>query len=209
MIRAEVRFTRDVAIAVAVDTDADVESLIYSLLAAGYEPVATVEQDEHHRLATARLAGSSGVVVDLMFASCGIEAEIVERAEIVELDDVGSMRVARPEELLAMKILSMTDRRLQDRLDARNSSPSIPTSISRPFATISRESPHEATSEARISQRSSRACSQRCATKATTTRSSTDPEVRRVGRDRHSRSAWTGVPGPDAPRKSIRPGSPR
>ncbi len=119
-IRAEVRFTRDVDVAVAVDTDADAESLIYSLRAAGYEPVATVEHEEHHRLATARLAGPSGVVIDLMFASCGIEAEIVERAEFVELDEVGGMRVARPEELLAMKILSMTDRRLQDRLDARN-----------------------------------------------------------------------------------------
>lgn len=36
----------------------------------------------------------------------------------MELPDVGLVLVAEPEELLAMKILSMTDRRLQDRIDA-------------------------------------------------------------------------------------------
>jgi hypothetical protein len=119
-IRAEVRFTRDVDVAVAVETDADAESLIYSLRDAGYEPVATVEHETNHRLATARLAGPAGIVVALMFASCGIESEIVERAEPVALEDIGFIPVARPEELLAMKVLSMTDARLQDRLDAQN-----------------------------------------------------------------------------------------
>jgi hypothetical protein len=119
-LRAEVRFTRDVDIAVVSATDDDAESLIYTLRGTGYQPVATVEHEQHHRLATARLVGPSEVVVDLLFASCGIEREVIERASDVELDDVGTIRVARAEELLAMKVLSMTRRRLQDRLDAEN-----------------------------------------------------------------------------------------
>ena len=61
-----------------------------------------------------------GFIVDLIAASCGIEQEVVERATLVELPDVGLLPVARSEELLAMKILSISDRRLQDRIDARN-----------------------------------------------------------------------------------------
>jgi hypothetical protein len=82
--------------------------------------VATVEHEERHRLSTVRLLTPAGVVVDLLFASCGIEAEVVERATEVHIDQVGTLRVARAEELLAMKVLSMTERRLQDRLDAQN-----------------------------------------------------------------------------------------
>lgn len=58
--------------------------------------------------------------MDLLCASSGIEAEIVERATTVEIAGVGPVPVAAPEELLAMALLSMTDRRLQDRIDARN-----------------------------------------------------------------------------------------
>lgn len=118
--RAEVRFTRDVDLAVVADDDADFEALVYSLRASGYVVVATVEQVQQRRLATARLQSSLGFVVDLMAASCGIEKEIAERATIVEMPGVGSLPVARAEELLAMKTLSMSPRRLQDQLDARN-----------------------------------------------------------------------------------------
>lgn len=70
--------------------------------------------------ATARLQSPLGFVVDLIGASCGIEQEVVERSTVVDLPGVGPLPVARSEELLAMKILSMSDRRLQDRIDARN-----------------------------------------------------------------------------------------
>lgn len=118
--RAEVRFTRDVDLAVIVQDDADFESLVFSLRGAGYSPVATVEHTRQKRLSTARLQSPLGFVVDLIAASCGIEQEIVERATFMDLLGVGRVPVARAEELLAMKILSMTDRRLQDRIDARN-----------------------------------------------------------------------------------------
>jgi len=118
--RAEVRFTRDVDLAVVVRDDADFESLIFALRGSGYFVTTTVEHTEQNRLATARLQSAMGFVVDLIAATCGIEQEIVERATLIELEGIGPLPVARSEELLAMKILSMSDRRLQDRIDARN-----------------------------------------------------------------------------------------
>jgi hypothetical protein len=59
-------------------------------------------------------------VVDLIAASAGIESEVVERATPIRFGEIGEIKVARAEELLAMKILSMTEQRLQDRIDAVN-----------------------------------------------------------------------------------------
>jgi len=118
--RAEVRFTRDVDLAVVVNDDADFEALVFALRASNYFPVAAVEHTQQKRLSTARLQSPLGFVVDLIAASCGIEQEVVERATLVDLAGVGRLPVARSEELLAMKLLSMSDRRLQDRMDARN-----------------------------------------------------------------------------------------
>lgn len=118
-IRAEVRFTRDVDLAVPVSDDADAETLVRALSAAGYSPLAVIEHEIRKRLSTARLASPEGVVVDLLFASTGLEHEIAARAEPMDLPEVGTVPVARGEELLAMKVLSMRDARLQDRLDAQ------------------------------------------------------------------------------------------
>ncbi|MEP7124300.1 MAG: nucleotidyl transferase AbiEii/AbiGii toxin family protein [Byssovorax sp.] len=119
-LRAEVRFTRDVDLAIAATDDADVEQLVHTLGNVGYFPVATVEHLERHRLSTVRLASPKGVVVDLLAASSGIEAEVVARATLINFGEIGQIPVARAEELLAMKVLSMTKRRLQDRIDAVN-----------------------------------------------------------------------------------------
>jgi hypothetical protein len=73
---------------------------------------------ELSRLSTVRLLGTDGIRVDLLFASSGIEREIVDRANPVEIAAAGFIPVAAAEELLAMKVLSMTGVRLQDRLDA-------------------------------------------------------------------------------------------
>jgi predicted nucleotidyltransferase len=117
-LRAEPRFTRDVDLAIVAADDADVERLVYELRAVGYAPVAVVEHLERQRLSTVRLASPSSVVVDLLAASSGIEAEVVARATPVVFGDLGELPVARAEELLAMKVLSMSDRRPQDRADA-------------------------------------------------------------------------------------------
>jgi hypothetical protein len=119
-IRGEVRFTRDVDIAVAVRDDAEAERLVHDLVSAGYRAVATVEHRERARLATTRLASPNEIVVDLLTASSGIEEDVVSRATMVSIEGAGDVPVARAEELLALKVLSMTDARPQDRIDAVN-----------------------------------------------------------------------------------------
>jgi predicted nucleotidyltransferase len=118
-VRAEVRFTRDVDVAVVVSDDADAEQLVFELRQSGYSAVASVEHETQHRLSTVRLLGGDGIKVDLLFASSGIEREIVDGATPVEIASAGFVPVASAEELVAMKVLSMTDLRLQDRLDAQ------------------------------------------------------------------------------------------
>ena len=51
-------------------------------------------------------------------ASSGIESEVVARATPVEIPGIGSVPVARAEELLALKVLSVTAQRRQDEGDA-------------------------------------------------------------------------------------------
>jgi hypothetical protein len=119
-IRGEVRFTRDVDLAITVLTDSDTERLVHDLASDGYAAIASVEHTTQKRLATVRLRSPSGIVVDLLAASSGIEAEVVARAELVEIEGVGTIPVARAEELLALKVLSMTEVRPQDRIDAGN-----------------------------------------------------------------------------------------
>jgi hypothetical protein len=117
-IRGEVRFTRDVDVAIAVSGDDVVERLVRDLAPAGYAILALVEHDTQQRLATVRLRSPAGIAVDLLAASSGIEHEVVARAVAVDIEGAGSIPVARAEELLALKVLSMTDARPQDRMDA-------------------------------------------------------------------------------------------
>lgn len=115
--RGEVRFTRDIDVAVAVEDDAQAEQLIYQLTQQGYGVVATVEQDRTARLATARLRSAGGVICDLIFATSGIESEIVARAEPMELFPNTNVRTATAEELLATKVLAAAPARPQDLAD--------------------------------------------------------------------------------------------
>jgi hypothetical protein len=82
--------------------------------------LAVVEHDVRKRLSTVRLSSPEKVTVDLLFASSGIEPEVVAAATDIELPDVGPIRVARAEDLLALKVLSMRETRLQDRIDAQH-----------------------------------------------------------------------------------------
>lgn len=118
-IHGEVRFTRNVDLAVAVADDEAAERLVYGMRADGFEPFASVEHGEKDRLSTVRLLSPLGVKVDLIFASSGIEAEVVERAVTIDVPGTGPLPVACVEELVAMKTLSMTNRRLQDRIDVQ------------------------------------------------------------------------------------------
>ena len=111
-VRATARMTQDVDLAVAVADDPDAESLIKGLLVQGYRVLAQIEQEATGRLATVRLVDAAdGVIVDLLFASCGIESEVAGAAERVEIERGLVIPVARREHLLAMKVLARNDRR--------------------------------------------------------------------------------------------------
>jgi len=112
--RGEVRFTRDVDVAVAVGDDAEAEQLVFQLREAGYQVLATVEQEATERLATVRLQGPNGVVCDLIFATSGIEAEVVRDATAIEVLPGLVVQTASVECLLAMKTLSATPSRPRD-----------------------------------------------------------------------------------------------
>jgi hypothetical protein len=121
--RTEPRFTRDADLAVAVASDAEAEALIHALGGRGYSVGAVVEQEAVGRLATARLVRSSdrdAPVIDLLFASSGIEPEVVAEAEPLELLSHLTIGVARTGHLIALKILSRDDvARPQDVVDLR------------------------------------------------------------------------------------------
>jgi predicted nucleotidyltransferase len=122
-VRTEPRFTRDADLAVAVADDLEAEGLIRRLQSQGYAVTATVEQDAVGRLATARLtppqaAGAS--VVDLLFASSGIEHEVVAEAESIEVLPDLMIPVAQAGHLIALKLLARDDAdRPQDVIDLR------------------------------------------------------------------------------------------
>jgi predicted nucleotidyltransferase len=121
--RTEPRFTRDADLAVAVADDAEAEALIHTLRAREYGIEALVEQEAVGRLATVRLIPAGKVqapVIDLLFASSGIEREIVAEAEPIELLSNLTIGVALTGHLIALKVLSRDDlRRPQDLVDLR------------------------------------------------------------------------------------------
>ncbi|MFI5401543.1 MAG: hypothetical protein ACHQ1G_01195 [Planctomycetota bacterium] len=106
--RTEPRFTRDIDLAVAVPGDREAEALVQALRTRGYHSVAHLEQEATSRLAAVRLqaGGAAGTVTDLLFASSGIEPEIVAAAEPLEVLPDVRLPVARLSHLLALKVLS-------------------------------------------------------------------------------------------------------
>ncbi|MBP1689780.1 MAG: hypothetical protein H6Q34_353 [Deltaproteobacteria bacterium] len=120
--RAEPRTTRDVDVAVAVTSDEEAEAMVHGLRARGYVVRAVVEHEAKRRLATARLVSATPpeVLIDLLFASSGIEEEVVSGAERLEILPGFAASVATVGHLLALKILARDDRvRPQDLDDIR------------------------------------------------------------------------------------------
>lgn len=122
--RAEPRTTRDVDLAVAVASDREAEAIVFRLQALGYMILAVLEQKATGRLATVRLRPpgerEGGVIVDLLFASSGIEPEIIQAAEVLEIVPGLRAPVATVGHLMALKVLARDDReRPQDFDDLR------------------------------------------------------------------------------------------
>lgn len=122
-LRAEPRFTRDVDVAIAVDDDSAAEAAVRVMLDAGYGLRSTIEHEETGRLATVRLMPphqptDGEVLVDVLFASSGIEREIVNTADQLEVFPERPYPVARTGHLIALKLLARDDaRRPQDLAD--------------------------------------------------------------------------------------------
>ncbi len=120
-IRAEPRTTKDIDLAIAVADDGDAERIIGDFKARGYrmlhEPLERTDMD---RMSTVRLvaSGRSGrVIVDFLFASSGIEPEIVASAELREVVAGVELPVITTAHLLATKILAGRDK---DRADIQS-----------------------------------------------------------------------------------------
>lgn len=121
-MRDDARTTRDIDIAIAVEDDRQAESVVRDLLARGYQLYSDpIEQAATGRLSTVRLKTAGKVeeqmLVDLLFASSGLEREIVGAAEPIELMSGLAIPVATIGHLLALKTLAG---RYQDRTDFGN-----------------------------------------------------------------------------------------
>lgn len=120
--RVEPRFTSDVDMAVMVDDDRAAEELVRSMLTDGYTLFSSIEHDSG-RLATVRMTRAVDgidVVVDLLFASSGIEAEVAQGAELLEITPGLTFPVATTGHLIALKVLARDDvTRPQDLADLR------------------------------------------------------------------------------------------
>jgi predicted nucleotidyltransferase len=120
--RTEPRFTRDIDLVIAVASDRDAEVLVHDLQGRNYRVQAILEQEATARLASARLIpvgeDETGTVLDALFASSGIEPEIVAAAEALEILPHLRVPVATIGHLIALKLLARDDRlRPQDRVD--------------------------------------------------------------------------------------------
>ena len=122
-VRSDPRFTRDIDVAAAVKDDASAEALVSSLVASGFQLQLSLEHEALKRLATVRLTPpgepEEGVVVDLLFASSGIESEICRDADRLELAPGLTVPVAQAGHLVAMKLLALAPDRPQDSIDLR------------------------------------------------------------------------------------------
>lgn len=92
------------------------------MVSVGFAIDSAVEQTATRRLATVRLRppGDPGNMVDLLFASSGIEPELVARAEPIEVLPGLTVPVARTGDLITLKLLARDDaERPQDAVDLR------------------------------------------------------------------------------------------
>lgn len=116
--RGVLRMTFDLDVVIAVRGDSEAEALVSDLRARGYATGDLLQQEAVDRLATARLTapgeGEGGLIVDLLFASSGVEPEVVEAAETLEVLPGFELPVATTAHLIALKLLAARPQDLAD-----------------------------------------------------------------------------------------------
>lgn len=121
--RAMERLTKDIDLAIVVTDDHHAENLVRELCTLGFQIDLLLEQKAKDRIATVRLIKkpAKSVFVDLLFSSSGIEAEVAEDAEPIEVFPNVIVNIAQLHSLLALKVLSADSKsRPQDELDIKN-----------------------------------------------------------------------------------------
>lgn len=123
-LRARPRTTFDVDVAVSVSGDGEAEAIVLQLTRLGWVIDRTLEQEATGRMAGVRLVPptslATSATVDLLFASSGIEDEVVGMAERLEaVRGMGTLPVARTGHLIALKVLAESPEREHDRDDAQ------------------------------------------------------------------------------------------
>ncbi len=121
-IRAEPRTTQDLDVSVAVSGDREAERITLDLKLRGYQPheIQPFLEDADGRLCATRLLAPESfdmVGVDLLFASSGIEAEVVAAAELREAVRGLYLPIATIGHLIALKVLAG---RNKDRTDIQS-----------------------------------------------------------------------------------------
>jgi predicted nucleotidyltransferase len=121
--RAVERFTRDIDFAVSVESDEQAEEIVRELRSIGYQVYSLLEQTKHGRIATVRLSKGSerSILVDLLFASSGIEIEVAAESEPIEIFPDLFINTATLPALLALKVLAEdSENRPQDAVDIKH-----------------------------------------------------------------------------------------
>jgi hypothetical protein len=112
------RFTTDIDVVAAVVSDEEAEQFVFRMQQMGYLAQTELEQESAGRLSTVRFRSphsrESTVLVDVIFATTGIEAEIVQAAQDGEVLRGLNMPVVTRGHLIAMKVLSDNPERRQD-----------------------------------------------------------------------------------------------
>lgn len=119
-LRTIERFTKDIDLAIAVDSDTKAEQYVRELLQQYFRLESILEHSKHSRIATVRLV-KDDVLLDLLFASSGIENEVIASSTTAEIFEGLHLPVASLPGLLALKVLSVDPaKRPQDAVDIRN-----------------------------------------------------------------------------------------
>ncbi len=109
-LRGEPRTTHDLDVNVVVAGDSQAEGVVRDFMGRGYLFQWAREHEDQGRLMIVRLLAAAseapGVDVDLMFASSGIEDEVVAAAETLEILPGVFAPVATTAHLLALKTLA-------------------------------------------------------------------------------------------------------